>query len=144
MYVRKYFREDSKAAVSEIMNGIHKELVLTFKEADWMSETTRQKALQKLDAMHSLIGYPDELMDDSKIEKFYEKLEVNENDYLSFILSLESFNDKISLAKLYVPVNKTDWQSRQPAFTVNAFYSNQENSIRKYHELKLVFRVMLV
>lgn len=38
---------------------------------DWMDEKTRKNALEKADSMTTHIAYPDELLDDKKIEEFY-------------------------------------------------------------------------
>lgn len=39
-----------------------------------MSESTKMHALQKARSIKKYVGYPDELLDDEKIEKFYSKV----------------------------------------------------------------------
>lgn len=129
--MRKYFREDSKAAALEMVNGIRNEFELILNEVKWMDDDTRQSALKKLNAMSTHIGYPDEIMDDAKVEEIYENLEIDENNYLSSILNMNIVVTDYVFNKLREPVNKTDWVTHARPAIVNAFYSPIENSIRK-------------
>lgn len=99
-----------------------------------MDEETRKSALDKAASMTSHIAYPDELLQDSKLEEFYEKLELADNaSYLKNILNLTLFGTEYSFSKLRKPVNKSDWVSHGRPAVVNAFYSSIENSIRTYN-----------
>jgi membrane metallo-endopeptidase-like protein 1 len=80
--------------------------------------------------MTSHIAYPDELLDDSKLNAFYENLEVNDNDYYTSVLNLTKFGTDYSFSKLRQPVNKSDWITHSKTAIVNAFYSAIENSIQ--------------
>lgn len=95
-----------------------------------MDEKTRSSALDKAATMASHIAYPDELLDDKKLEEFYQNLELSEDNYLESILNLTLFGTEYSFSKLRKPVNKTDWLSHARPAIVNAFYSSIENSIR--------------
>lgn len=97
-----------------------------------MDDKTRQSALEKAASMSSHIAYPDELLDDNKLEEFYKNLELSEGNYLESILNLTLFGTEYSFSKLRRPVNKTDWVSHGRPAIVNAFYSSIENSIRKF------------
>lgn len=52
-----------------------KDIQLEFKDIlhkiDWMDDVTRKAALEKAESMTTHIGYPDELLDDKKLEEFY-------------------------------------------------------------------------
>lgn len=97
-----------------------------------MDEKTRANALEKAADMISHIAYPNELLDDRKLEKFYEGLELSANDYIGSIFNLSLFGTNYSFGRLRQPVNKTEWISHGRPAIVNAFYSAIENSIRKY------------
>lgn len=131
MYVRKYFQEDSKAAALDMENRIRDQFEIILNKVDWMDEKTRQTAIGKLRAMTSDIGYADELMDNSKIEKVYENLIMDETNYLTTILSLNIFGADHSLGKLRKPVIKREWTTRMAPFSVNAYYAPGENGIGK-------------
>lgn len=132
LYVRKYFRQDSKAAALEMVNGIRKEFENILEDVNWMDDETRQSALNKLHSMSTHIGYPDEIMDNKKIEKYYENLSIDPNNYLASVLNMNVFGTDYAFNKLRKPVNKTDWVTHARPAIVNAFYSSIENSIRKF------------
>lgn len=146
LYVRKYFRQDSKAAALEMVNGIRREFENILKEVNWMDDKTKESALEKLHSMSTHIGYPDEIMDNSKIEKYYENLTIDENNYLTSVLNMNVFGTDYAFNKLRKPVNKTDWVTHARPAVVNAFYSSIENSIRMYFKdvfFSLLFKYFL-
>lgn len=130
MYVRKYFKEDAKKNAVEMVADIRKEFTEILKKVDWMDEETRKSALDKAASMTSHIAYPDELLEDKKLEQFYEKLELTTDNYLEGILNLTLFGVEYSFSKLRKPVNKSDWVTHGRPAIVNAFYSSIENSIQ--------------
>lgn len=131
MYVRKYFREDSKSVALDMVNKVRAEFERVVRKVKWMDEGTRQTALKKLHAISTYVGYADELMDNSKIEEFYKGLRIDESNYLTFALGINVFDYDQSFGQLYKPENKTDWITRTPPFIVNAFYAPSQNGIRK-------------
>ncbi|XP_011866367.1 PREDICTED: membrane metallo-endopeptidase-like 1 isoform X1 [Vollenhovia emeryi] len=130
MYVRKYFKEDAKNAALEMVDDIRQEFIKILKKVDWMDEKTRANALEKAAGMASHIAYPNELLDDRKLEKFYEGLELSADDYVGSIFNLSMFGTNFSFGRLRQPVNKTEWISHARPAIVNAFYSSIENSIQ--------------
>uniref|UniRef100_A0A4Y0BJM9 Neprilysin, neutral endopeptidase 2 n=1 Tax=Anopheles funestus TaxID=62324 RepID=A0A4Y0BJM9_ANOFN len=131
LYIRKYFREDSKRAALDMVNDIKSVFIDILKKVDWMDEVTRASALEKVSAMATHIGYPDELMDDGKIAEYYKDLEFQpDSNYLNTILHIKKFDTTKAFKKLRMPVNKTDWITHSKPAIVNAFYSSIENSIQ--------------
>ncbi|XP_008554183.1 neprilysin-2 isoform X3 [Microplitis demolitor] len=131
LYVRKYFNEDAKKNAVEMVSDIRNQFNKILKTVDWMDEVTRKSALEKAASMTSHIAYPDELLDDTKLEEFYENLQLDDNaSYLKNILNLTLFGTEYSFSKLRKPVNKSDWVSHGRPAVVNAFYSSIENSIQ--------------
>lgn len=107
LYVRKYFKKDSKAAALEMVNSIKEEFEAILKTVPWMDDKTRAAALCKVNTMVTHIGYPDELMDDKKLIEFYKNITVDENKYLESILSINIFGTDRAFKKLREPVNKS-------------------------------------
>lgn len=136
MYIRKHFRKDSKAIAQGMVNRIRYEMKLILNNAEWMDDETRQSALKKLRTMSTFIGYPDELMDNAKIEKYYENLDIDENNYLLSILNMFVFATNRSFSKLHKMYNKTEWTEHVNAVQVNALYYLVGNGIGK-HFLKV-------
>lgn len=132
LYVRKYFKQNSKVAALEMVNSIKEEFEAILKTVPWMDDKTRAAALCKVKTMVTHIGYPDELMDDKKLIEFYKDINVDENQYLESILSINIFGTDRAFKKLREPVNKTDWITHSKPAVVNAFYSSIENSIREF------------
>lgn len=130
LYVRKYFNEDSRQNALEMVTDIRAEFRKIVENVDWMDDETKKNALEKADSMTTHIAYPDELLDDKKIEEFYGDLELDEGYYLKSILNLTLFGTQFSFKRLRQPVNKTDWISHGRPAIVNAFYSSIENSIQ--------------
>nr|XP_033323580.1 neprilysin-2 isoform X1 [Megalopta genalis] len=130
MYVRKYFKEDAKKNALDMVADIREEFKEILKKVDWMDDETRKSALDKAASMSSHIAYPDELLDDKKLEDFYQKLELTTDNYLEGILNLTLFGLEYSFGKLRKPVNKTDWITHGRPAVVNAYYSSIENSIQ--------------
>lgn len=50
-------------------------------QVEWMDVKTKQSALEKADSINNNIAYPAGLLDDKKLEKFFEKLEINPDNY---------------------------------------------------------------
>jgi predicted metalloendopeptidase len=130
LYIRKHFKEDSKRVALEMVQNIRAEFEKILQNVEWMDDKTRAAAIKKAKAMSTHIGYPDELMDNKKLEEYYEKLEINPDIYLESVLKMSVFGTDYAFNKLRKPVNKTDWITHSRPAIVNAFYSSIENSIQ--------------
>ncbi|XP_014207875.1 neprilysin-2-like [Copidosoma floridanum] len=129
LYVRKYFNKDAKSTVVEMVSDIRNEFIKILHTIDWMDNKTREAALDKAKSMTTHIAYPEELFDDEKLEKFYEKLEISSGSYLESALNLTLFGTEYAFEILRKPVNKSEWIYHGMSAIVNAYYSNTENSI---------------
>lgn len=74
LYVRKYFDQDSKKHALEMVHYIKEAFAESLRELDWMDEKTCQSALDKAEAMTLHIGYPDEILDDKRLAKYYSEV----------------------------------------------------------------------
>lgn len=107
---------------------------------DWMDDVTKQSAIAKADALVTHIAYPNELVNNTKLEQFYRELDIDENEYLFNALAMHKFKVDYMFRELYTPVNKTEWISHATPAMTNAFYSALENSIRKFSVSREAFR----
>ena len=76
-YTRRYFDEESKEKVENIVTNIKHEFQKIIRNLDWMDEETKKVALVKLNKMKSVVGYPKELMNDSLIIEEYKDYHVS-------------------------------------------------------------------
>jgi len=130
LYVTKYFNEDSKAEALMMVSEIRRQFERLLDEVDWMDEDTKRQARVKARGMVEHIGYPSELLDQSKLEELYAGLELSPNAYLGNALNMTVFGTNYAFSKLREKVNKTDWVRHGRPAVVNAFYSPLENSIQ--------------
>jgi len=122
MYVERYFPASSKARMQTLVRNLQESLRDRIKAQDWMSEATRQAALDKLDAFYVKIGYPDKWKDISGLS-IDPKLSLYEN-----IQNCRKFWDKWDIDyRAGKPVDKDEWYMTPQ--TVNAYYNPTTNEI---------------
>ena len=121
MYVKKYFPEENKARMLALVKNLQTALGQRIENLAWMSRETKDKALEKLQAMTIKIGYPDTWRD-------YSKLEINPEDtYYANLQRAAKFEQDYSLSYLGKPVDKKKWYMTPQ--TVNAYYNPSSNEI---------------
>ncbi len=120
LYVDKHFPEDAKARMDTMIENLIKAYEVSINELEWMSDETRQQALDKLSKFRPMVGYPDKWID-------YTNLEVVEGDLIANIRNSARFAYNRELDKLDKPVDKTEWQMTPQ--TVNAYYNPVWNVI---------------
>ncbi len=121
MYVAKYFPEENKARMLALVHNLQKALGIRIENLAWMSRETKDKALEKLNAMTIKIGYPDTWRD-------YSALDINAADtYYANLQRAAKFEQAYSLSYLGKPVDKTKWYMTPQ--TVNAYYNPSSNEI---------------
>lgn len=120
LYVKRYFNEDAKKRVLILVNNLQKSFENRINHLDWMSDSTKQKAKEKLYAITKKIGYPDKWHN-------YDGVQINRSKYFENVLSLNQNSYNIQLARLNRAVDKTEW-STTPS-TVTAYYNPAFNEV---------------
>lgn len=121
MYVKRYFPEENKERMLALVKNLQKSLGERIAALDWMSDETKAKALEKLDAFTIKIGYPDTWRD-------YTALDIDpELTYYDNIRRAAKFEQDYSMSWLGKPVDKTKWYMTPQ--TVNAYYNPSSNEI---------------
>jgi putative endopeptidase len=120
LYVKKYFTEDAKKRMLDLVNNLQKAFASRIDKLDWMSDSTKQKAKEKLFAITKKIGYPDKWRD-------YSHATIMKGKYFENVVSTASNNYQYQLAKLNKPVDKTEWFTTPS--TVTAYYNPYANEI---------------
>lgn len=124
VYVDKYFTPQAKTQMLTYIDYLKKSFAVHIKNLSWMSSTTKQKALDKLNKFTVKIAYPDKWKDYSKLSL---KSEKDGGTLYSNLINVESWHYSKELEKIGKPVDKTEW-GMSPQ-TVNAYYNPVNNEI---------------
>jgi predicted metalloendopeptidase len=119
LYVEAHFDESAKAAITDLVTHIKAALGERIKRLDWMSDATKEKALEKLATFMPLLGYPDTW-------RSYEGLTLG-GDYFENVFAVRAFEWQYDIARSAGPVDRKEWLM-SPA-TVNAYYWPNTNGI---------------
>lgn len=120
VYVDEYLPKGSKEKLLEIGNNIRSVYADHIKKLDWMSEVTKQKALQKLDKIVMKVGYPDKWKNLSAVA-------IDKKSYCKNVIEVNKFFYQYMTNKFGKPVDRNEW-SMQPQ-TYNAYYNPSNNEI---------------
>lgn len=121
MYVDKYFPESSKEKMIELVENLRVALGQHIDALDWMGDTTKAKAHEKLEHFTVKIGYPDKWKD-------YSTLDIDPSkSYYENMLNASTWYVSDNLSKLGKPTDRTEWGMTPQ--TVNAYYNPTTNEI---------------
>jgi len=120
LYVEKHFKAESKTRMDVMIANLMKAYEVSINGLEWMSDETRQQALDKLHKFNPKVGYPDKWID-------YSKLNVVNGDLIANIKSGADFAYTREIDKLDKLVDKTEWGLTPQ--TVNAYYNPLWNEI---------------
>lgn len=120
LYVAKHFPPQAKARMVELVQNLIAAYGESIRSLDWMGETTKQRALEKLSKFTPKIGYPDKWRD-------YTALETAADDLIGNIKRASIFDHQWQLSKLGKPVDRSEWF--MPPQMINAYYNPGMNEI---------------
>jgi len=120
LYVKKYFPEEAKKRMRVLVDNLKKAFETRITKLEWMSDSTKTKAKEKLYAFTEKIGYPDKWRD-------YTEVEVNKDTYFENRLSANRNDYLYNVAKVGKPVDRTEWGTTPP--TVTAYNNSSLNEI---------------
>ncbi len=120
IFVKEYFPPVAKKRYADMVEAIRTSYRDRINQLDWMSDSTKARALQKLAAVYPKVGYPDKWKD-------YSALVVGRSSYAENMMNAArwGFNDMIS--KFGKPVDRTEWGMTPQ--TYNAYYNPSNNEI---------------
>ena len=122
IYVKKYFPAEAKERMVKLVKNLQVALSERINVQDWMSDSTKQNAQEKLNAFYVKVGYPDKWTDISALtidpeKSFYENM-----------VECNRFWTKWDIEhKAGKPVDRDDWHMYPQ--TVNAYYNPTTNEI---------------
>ena len=121
LYVEKYFPHSSKDYMLGLVENLRTALGKHIDNLDWMSDTTKARAQEKLAAFTVKIGYPDKWKD-------YTSMEIDPSlSYYENMHNVSMWHQKDTYSKWGKPVDRTEWGMTPQ--TVNAYYNPLANEI---------------
>jgi putative endopeptidase len=120
VYVNEYLPKGTKNKLLEIGNAIKAVYAERMKNLDWMSEATKKKAVEKLNAVIMKVGYPDKWKDLSSMQ-------IDRSSYVQNVMNANKWESNYMISKYGKPVDRTEW-NMEPQ-TYNAYYNPSNNEI---------------
>jgi putative endopeptidase len=120
LYVDRTFGAEGKERTLKMVQAIESAMRQDIGQLTWMSDTTKQKAYEKLNAIVNNIGYPDTWRD-------YSSVVIKPGDYAGNAVRAEAFEVHRQYNKIGQPTDRKDWGMTPP--TVNAYYRPPMNDI---------------
>ena len=119
-YVDKYFPPIAKAKMEDLVKNLKLAMADRIKMNSWMSDSTKQAALEKLSKMDVMVGYPDKWRD-------YSGLSITPTNLYQNVVNSTKFNADYQMSFLNKPVDRKLWGMNPQ--TVNAYNGGLENKI---------------
>lgn len=120
MYVEKYFPSEAKDRMLKLVDNLKIALGERIKQNTWMTDETKEKALEKLGTFIVKIGYPDKWRN-------YEALSIERDTYYANVVRANRFELAYQLDKIGKPVDRSLWLMTPQM--VNAYYNPTTNEI---------------
>lgn len=121
IYVKQYFSPEAKERMEQMVKNLQTALADRIEAQTWMSDTTKARALEKLNAFYVKIGYPNEWKD-------YKGLVIDPKlSYWENMKHANEFEVREMLDKVDQPVDREEWFMTPQ--TINAYYNPTTNEI---------------
>ena len=121
LYVDAKFPPEAKAKAELMIANVIEAFKERISVLDWMSDSTKTKAIEKLDKFTVKIAYPDKWEDYSTMNVSKEK------SYFENMTAVDKWGELKNFAEIGEPVDKTEW-GMSPQ-TVNAYFNPLNNEI---------------
>ncbi|MBE7174476.1 MAG: M13 family metallopeptidase, partial [Williamsia sp.] len=120
LYVKEYFNDAAKQRMIDLVKNIQTTFRDRINTLDWMTDSTKQAALGKLDAIVNKIAFPDKW-------EAYPGVAITTDNILQNLQNIDRFEYTKMVNKMGKPVDKTEWGMTPP--TINAYYNPSNNEI---------------
>ena len=120
LYVEKHFPPHAKQRMEQLVANVVEAYRRDFETLTWMSEQTREKALEKLAKFTPKIGYPDQWKD-------YSAIQIRPDDLIGNIAAGTAWEVDRMLSRVGDDVDAGEWFMTPQ--TVNAYYMPVMNEI---------------
>ena len=120
LFVKEYFDATAKARYEQVVENVRNAYKARIEKLDWMTDSTKQKAIHKLMAINKKVGYPDKWKD-------FSSLKIDRGPYVLNMLRANEWWNNYQMSKLGKPVDRNEWDMTPQ--TYNAYYNESNNEI---------------
>jgi putative endopeptidase len=120
VYVDRHFPPGAKVAMDDLVAHLVAAYRASIEQLDWMTDATRERALDKLGKFTPKIGYPVKWRD-------YSTLAIDPDDLVRNIRAIAEFDFQRELGKIGKPIDRDEWFMTPQ--TINAYYNPGFNEI---------------
>jgi len=120
LFVKEYFDKTAKDRYEQVVENVRNAYKARMEKLDWMTDSTKQKAIHKLMAIKKKVGYPDKWKD-------FSALKIDRGPYALNMMRANQWWNNYEMSKLGKPVDRNEW-SMTPQ-TYNAYYNESNNEI---------------
>jgi putative endopeptidase len=120
VYVERHFPQGAKVAMDDLVAHLVAAYRESIEKLAWMTDATRERALDKLGKFTPKIGYPVKWRD-------YSTLSIDPDDLVLNIRAIAEFDFQRELGKIGSPIDRDEWFMTPQ--TINAYYNPGFNEI---------------
>ncbi|MBV9987547.1 MAG: M13 family metallopeptidase [Chitinophagaceae bacterium] len=120
LFVQEYFDAKAKKRYSDLVENIRAAYKERIARLGWMSDSTKQRAFDKLSKITKKVGYPDKWRD-------FSSLNIDRGPFVLNMMRAREWWFKVNVDKLHKPVDRTEWEMSPQ--TYNAYYNPSNNEI---------------
>lgn len=120
LFANEFFDKKAKKRYEDIVENVRAAYKERMEKLDWMTDSTKEKAYEKLSTISKKVGYPDKWKD-------FSGLKVDRQSYAMNIIHANTWWNNYYMNKLGKPVDRTEWEMTPQ--TYNAYYNSSNNEI---------------
>ena len=120
LFVQAFFSPKAKQRYVDMTEAIRTAFKEQIAGLDWMTDTTKKAAIDKLNRVAKKVGYPDKWKD-------FSAMQIGKSSYVENIISQSKWWSQYNINKLGKPVDRTEWNMTPQ--TYNAYYDPSNNEI---------------
>jgi putative endopeptidase len=102
LFIKEYFTDKMKHRYTALVESIREAFKERIQNLEWMSDSTKRKALKKLTKLKSFIGYPDKWKD-------FSKMKIKRDAYVLNIMRANQWWKQHEMNSLKKPVDRSEW-----------------------------------
>lgn len=129
-FVERAFSKEAKDLGDQIILDIKDAFTIKLNESEWMTESVRELAIEKVHLIRQKIGYPTrspDITNAGELQEFYSNISISASTYFANKLSVVTHDVRETWSQVGKPVDKDAWE--MSAQTVNAYYAPPMNEI---------------